>query len=548
MRPGSHPRRALGLAAAAALLALAPAPASAQLSVSGTPSVCIFQQHWETVGGGPPYINVDRGSCRVQLSWSFPPSTCPPGPMGQEGRGGTGLVYHKRYYRPDYDDPSLPMTWSQPPGGVWTAASSIGVSPTTTELFSEVDGEKTFGPDLWKIGDIVCHFGGGPIESPAQSVTIVVRGPNYSPPAGGDPPPPPPPPPPPCPEAESLNSSSRGWNTQAQQMTGRANEANAEVIRLAEEARDAFLEALGVGPTDIASDRVVEGTIEALDEAVEIAAKKRINTADMDRSEVLTLFRLKKYLQRLEVADKVLGRVALAKGLYLLGLAAQKGVERDSYRRLASEALARSELLRSQSAEAFTRCQAGARATAAARKRPKYARLAPARLPLALKPTKRSGLPRALATLMAGEQDANALQLAIKVALGRAELARKAGNGTWQTRQLGRARTLAGRLARRLDAQAALRERPLPAALRVDTRLAVKDGMSAALRRLRLPSPVRQLLKRLKLDAAPFERGWRAPPAGGEVVSRSLASVVGDPAAIARDRARAAEWRGFAAL
>jgi hypothetical protein len=240
--------------------------------------------------------------------------------------------------------------------------------------------------------------------------------------------------------------------------------------------------------------------------------------------------------------------VALAKGLYLLGLAAQKGVERDSYRRLARDALARSELLRSQSAEAFARCQAGARATAAAQKRPRYARLAPARLPLALKPAKRSGLPRTLATLMAGEQDANALQLAINVALGRAELARKAGNGAWQTRQLAHARTLAGRLARRLDGQAALRERPLPAALRVDIRLAVKDGMSAALRRLQLPSPVRQLLKRLKLKAAPFERGWRAPPAGGEVVSRSLASVVGDPAAIARDRARAAEWRAFAAL
>jgi hypothetical protein len=58
---------------------------------------------------------------------------------------------------------------------------------------------------------------------------------------------------------------------------------------------------------------------------------------------------------------------------------------------------------------------------------------------------------------------------------------------------------------------------------------------------------VRQLLKRLGLDPAPFERGWQRP-AGDEIVSRSLASLVGDPAVIARDRERAAEWRAFAAL
>jgi hypothetical protein len=530
--------------------AVAAAEASAQLSVTGSPTECVFQQHWETIAGGPPYINVDRGVCWVDVTWSMPLATCPLGPNGEDGRRGIGNTYQRRYHRPDWDDPSLPSTWAQPPLGLWTAQTRIGVSPTTTDLFTEVDGEKAFGPDLWKVADIDCWYGGGPIESPVQQVGIVVRGPNYQPPAGGgDPPPSGPPPPPPCPEADELTSASLAWNDQAQKMRGRANEANEEVIRLAEEARDAFIQATGLWPTDVASDKVVTGTIEALDEAIDIAAKKRINTADMSRSEVLTLFRVRRYLERFQVASKALERVALAKGLWLLGLAAQKGVERDTYRRLANKALARSNLLRAQSAEALRRCQAGARAAAAAQTRPRYARLARPRSPLAFRLTRRSGLPQALNALMAGEQQANALQLAIDVALSRAELARKAANATWEARQLAHGRSLAGRLAKRLAAQATLRERPLPRTLRADVRLEVRnaDGLSAALRRMRLPAPARQLLKRLRLDAAPFERAWQSPT-GDEIVGRSLASVIGDPAAIARDRARAAEWRAFAAL
>jgi hypothetical protein len=48
-------------------------------------------------------------------------------------------------------------------------------------------------------------------------------------------------------------------------MTGRANEANAEVIRLAEEARDALLEALGLDPATKASEKYVEETVAELD-------------------------------------------------------------------------------------------------------------------------------------------------------------------------------------------------------------------------------------------------------------------------------------------
>ena len=547
MHVGPHPRLALAFAIAAAFVA-APAEAPAQ-TFTGSPEVCVFQQHWETTPAGTPYINVDIGSCRVQLTYSVPPSVCTPGPNGEDGRFGSGRSYQKRYYRPDWDDPSLFSVESRPPNQTWTGTTSIGVSPTTTELFTEVDGEKSFGPDLWRVAGIDCRYGGGPIESSVRSVPIIVRGPNYQPPAGGDPPPPDPPAPPACPEADALTASSLAWNEQAQKMRGRANQANEEVIRLAEEARDAFVQATGLMPTDFASENVVDGTIEALDEAVDIAAKKRINTADMDRSEVLKLFRVKRYLERFQVANKVLERVALAKGLWLLGLAAQKGVERDTYRDLANKALARSNLLRSQSAAAFQRCQAGARAAAAAQKRPRYTRLARPRIPLAIRLTRKSGLPRALNAVMAGEQEVNALQLAIAVALSRAELARKAGNATWEARQLAHARSLAGRLANGLDAQASLRERPLPPALRRDARLEVEeaDGLSAALRRLGLPSPARQLLKRLGLDAAPFQRGWQRP-VGDEIVSRSLASVVGDAAMIARDRARAAEWRAFAAL
>jgi hypothetical protein len=246
-------------------------------------------------------------------------------------------------------------------------------------------------------------------------VAIVVRGPNYKPPAGGDPALSGPPPPKPCPEADRLIAESLALNGHAQAMTGRANEANAEVIRLAEEARDALLEALGLDPATKASEKYVEETVAELDALTKLAARKRLDTADMDRTEVLTLFRLKRYFQRFQLANKVLERVALAKGLYLLGLAAQKGVKRDTYRRNARETLARSELLRSQSAAAFQRCQAGAAAAraraTALQQRPGYTRLARARRPPALQLTRRSGLPRgALNALMAGEQEANALQ------------------------------------------------------------------------------------------------------------------------------------------
>jgi hypothetical protein len=515
-----------------ALLAVAPSPASAGISATGTPEICVFQQHWETVGGGEPFINIDTGTCWVDLTWSITRDSCPEGPTGQDGRTGTGHTFEKDYYLPAIDE-SLAQTWSQPVGGTWTGGSRIGFGGDYDDLFTEVHGEKLVGHGQWKIGAINCSYGGGPVETPWKSVPIYVRGPDYKPPSGGGNPSPPGPKP--CPTADQLNVASRSWNTQASQMTGRAIEANAEVIRLAEEARDAFVASLGlddlVNPATRAGNKQLDATIDELGRMTEIAARKRVHTADMDRAEVLTLLRLKKHLERFKAADKFVKRLALVKGLYLLGVAAQKGVERDSYRKLAKQALARSEALREEAAAAFQRCQTAS----AARQAPLAAPKRPATLEL------RSGLPRGarntLNALLAGEADANALQAAIATTLQRAAEGDTA-------RQLAHARTLAGRLAGRLEAQARLRERRLPAGLRANVRLTVDDGLASAMRKVDLPAPVTQLLKLLRVDATPFERGWRAVPAGGELVSRSLA----DPAAAARDRARAAEWRAFAAL
>lgn len=566
-------------AACAVLLGAAPAPASAGFTLTGTPSECVLQQRWESTPAGTRYINLEFSNCRINASWSHTQEICPPNPSDPVNRDAGSFVF-KPYDMPTFSSSGIGVgtKFSNPDGSL--AGGTNGYATTSrSSHFVEVQGERLLGMDQWKV--IVNCVIGPDVESAAVSIPIILRGPDYKPPSsggggggsgggssGGEPQTPPPPKP--CPAADRLTAESLDWNAHAQEMRGHALAANAEVVRLAEEARNAFIEALGLAgllnPAKQAGKKVVDETISELDKLTEIAAKKRINTAGMDRDEVLTLFRLKKYFERFKAADKALStikkRFALAKGLYLLGLAAQKGVERDAHRRQADDALSRSNRLRGESNLAFERCQVGnaaaarASAHAAAARRPVHARLASPVRPLALNIARRSGVLRAARTalnrLMIGERRANALELAIAETLRRAELARAASEGTWESKQLAHARSLAARVARRLERQARLRARlvdSLPAALRSTTRLRVSDaaGLAAALGDAPLPSPARQLLKLLRLPPEPFERGWRTAPAGGELVSRSLASIVGDPAAIARDRSRAADWRTFAA-
>jgi hypothetical protein len=172
------------LAAVVVVLAVAPAPASAAFTASGTPSDCIFQQHWETTPAGTRYINVDTGNCNVDIAWSHTPEICPPGPQGQDGRSGVGNVHHKRYWKPGFDEVTLPVHFFSDPSGLRGGDSHIGVSPTTADLFAEVDGEKIIGIDQWKIA-VQCFYTGATVESATQSVRIIVRGPNYLPPGGG---------------------------------------------------------------------------------------------------------------------------------------------------------------------------------------------------------------------------------------------------------------------------------------------------------------------------------------------------------------------------
>jgi len=558
-------------AACAVLLGASPAPASAGFTLTGTPSECVLQQRWESTPAGTRYINLEFSNCRINASWTHTQAICPlnpPTPPDPVNRG-TGSFVFKPYDMPTFSSSGIGVGtgFSNSDGSLAGGTNSYATTSRSSH-FVEVQGERLLGMDQWKV-IVNCDIGPD-VESAAVSIAIILRGPDYKPPSGGGGQPPTPPPPKPCPAADRLTAESLDWNAHAQQMRGHALAANAEVVRLAEEARNAFIEALGLAgllnPAKQAGKKVVDETISELDKLTELAAKKRINTASMDRDEVLTLFRLKKYFERFKAADKALStikkRFALAKGLYLLGLAAQKGVERDAHRRQADDALSRSNRLRAESKLAFQRCQAGKAAAArtsaraAAAKRPVHARLASPVRPLALKIARHSGVLRAARTalnsLMIGERRANALERAIAETLRRAELARAASDESWESKQLAHARSLAARVARLLERQARLRARlvdSLPAALRSNTRLRVSDaaGLAAALDDAPLPSPARQLLKLLRLPREPFERGWRTAPTGGELVSRSLASIVGDPATIARDRSRAADWRKFAA-
>jgi hypothetical protein len=568
--PAHRTRLAVFAAAACAiLLGAAPAPASAGFTLTGTPSECVLQQRWESTPAGTQFINLEFSNCRIKASWTHTQEICPlnpptpPDPVNRD----TGRFVFKPYDMTAFSNSGIGVGtgFSNPDGSL--AGGTNGYATTSrSSHFVEVQGERLLGMDQWKV-IVNCDIGPD-VESAAVSIPIILRGPDYKPPSGGGGGQPPPLKP--CPAADRLTAESLDWNAHAQKMRGHALAANAEVIRLAEEARNAFIEALGLAgllnPAKQASKKVVDETISELDRLTEIAAKKRINTAAMDRDEVLTLFRLKKYFERFKAADKALStikkRFALAKGLYLLGLAAQKGVERDAHRRQADEALSRSNQLRAESNLAFQRCQAGkaaaarASARAAAAGRPVHARLASPVRPLALSIARRSGVPRAVRTalnsLMAGECRANALEVAMAETLRRAKLARAAGARSWESKQLAHARSLAARVATLLKSQARLRARlvrSLPAALRSNTRLRVSDapGLAAALDDVPLPSPARQLLKLLRLPPQPFDRGWRTAPTSGELVSRSLASIVGDAATIARDRSRAADWGRFAA-
>ena len=73
-----------------------PCPSFAGFTLSNTPTECIFQQHWETTPAGTRYINVDRGTCWVDIAWSDTPDQCPRDPQGHDGRLGSN-PQQKRY-------------------------------------------------------------------------------------------------------------------------------------------------------------------------------------------------------------------------------------------------------------------------------------------------------------------------------------------------------------------------------------------------------------------------------------------------------------------
>jgi hypothetical protein len=170
-------------AASAALLVAAP-DASAGFTQTQATNQCIFQQGWETTSAGTPYINTDKGLCRIDITWGDTPDMCPRGPGDTDGRGGTG-AYQKHYYRTEFDvgviaggnlvsgGPDLPRLWT----------GTLGVYGTSADLYDEVDGEKLIGIDEWKL-KLTCHYGPD-LESAPLSIQVLVRGPDYEPPAGG---------------------------------------------------------------------------------------------------------------------------------------------------------------------------------------------------------------------------------------------------------------------------------------------------------------------------------------------------------------------------
>ena len=581
-------RAVLLVAAVLVLLAVAPGSASAGFTQTQAENECIFQQHWETTPNGTPYINVDKGACFIELTITHTPDVCPPGPNGEDGSAHWGNVHRTRYYQqpPNFSEVQQGQHVSGGSGQLRTWRTSLGVSSNTQDLFTEVDGEKVLGTDLWK-ARISCSNGTN-AESGTREITLIVRGPNYAPPSGGGgggggggsgsgggggaPPVKP------CPEADRLLFQWRYWDLAAQLEQGMARKAEQAVIDYANKGFATFLSFFNIA--EQANDAVQK---KALYEQYRLELEGAINKergfdqADRHLKTIKANIGLFKALGAVSTGQSAL---LIAEGLYYLGLAAQKGLERDVHASNAKAALEAANSKRESAALARKACDlGGSTATATAhvsgfaamaaaketvaskkkakrrKKKPLYTKQARLKVIASVRLRKGPGLGagtvRTLNGILAAQSRTTALAQAFGESVRRSGLARKARSSKWETRQHKWARGYAAKLAAHLEAQARKREvaaRSLTGAALVETRLRFADpsGLSKLLRRIGLPVPLRVSLKRLGLSESPFLRLWIALP-GSEIIVPPLAEAVGDAKAIADDRAWVAGLRRFAA-
>jgi len=580
-------RGALLGAAVLMLLAIAPGSASAAFTLKSAETECIFQQHWETTSNGTRYINVDKGACFIELTITHTPDVCPPGPNGEDTSAHWGIVERTRYYKQptDFSENQQGQHVSGGTGQTRTWRTSLGVSSNSQDLFTEVNGERVLGTDLWR-ARVGCANSADAVSG-TQAITLIVRGPNYRPPSGGGggggtggsgggagaPPPVKP-----CPEADRLLFQWKYWDLAAQVEQGMALKAEQAVIDYANKGFATFLSFFNL--IEFSADPIRE---KALYEQYRLELEGAINKergfdqADRQLKVIKANIGLFKALGVVSTGQSA---ILISEGLYYLGLAAQKGLERDVHRENAKAALEAANSKRESALLARRACDVGAaRANAAGNSHELTAKASAKRKSGSKKKSTRrkkkriymkqvrpkviaavhlrkapglgAGVVRTLNGILAGQSRTTALAQAIGESVRRAGLARKARSSKWEIRQQKWARGYATKLALHLEVLASKREsaaRSLTGAALLETRLRFADpaALSKLLGRIGLPVPLRVALKQLGLSESPFLRLWTALP-GSEIVAPSLAETVGDAEAIAADRAWAADLRRFAA-
>jgi hypothetical protein len=376
-----------------------------------------------------------------------------------------------------------------------------------------------------------------------------------------------PPPPPACPAAELPLLRARIWNGMAQQYRGKSIEAGQAVIDHANKGNAAFWAAFGITAANLADDKIklTEGVARELarKEQLEGYAQLWQNSLNGKWPEISRQLRvlteMQKFLKALGPIGNFEAGLHISEGLYYLGLAAQQGVLRDSWDALADHALANAA---EQQRSAERACVTTARRTTgvfagAAMKasRKLYAKLAKPHPVKGFRVRPGAGLNRgaalALNKLLAGQERTVALAQVVEESVSRARAAAKARSKKWEARQLRHARTTARKLAAHLDGQAHRREQTagsLSGQARETATIEITNpgGLAKLLRKLGLPDPVTDTLKRLGLRPGPFQRLFTKPPAG-QLTVPSLADAVADTAGVASDRAWAKDLRSFAA-
>jgi hypothetical protein len=551
-------------AAVALIVGLAPAPASAAFTQSTEPQQCVFYQRPVE---GQTYFDLDRYVCDVTITHTDTPDMCPDvDPTPDERQGAT--AYQLRYYHDDDWTSEFSERISGGAGETRTYRGTIHVSPRSADYFYEaIDGEKVVGQDRWKVR-LTCLFS-APVESAVQTVDIVIRGPNYKPPAGGggnggggDPgggggPPAS------CAEAERLLLSARIRNEQAQRLRGLSVRSHQAVIELWDKAARALTAVFFEVAQKPANKEIRTAVLAELERAELVDGfGQLLPSKNLDLEDTKEVARQIERLRGLQRFFRALGPIGeldlglkLSEALYYFGQVSYHAVLRDSADYFADDLLAKAN---EDQRRARTVCASGsAVARAAARKkrkpaRPIYAKLPKPRAVKSFRAVSGLGLGSSLAakldSLLTAQDRSAALARAMREGLARARAARKAKSPKWQGRQLAHV----GKLARKLAAQLAAQQRrrgqiaaALTGSARETTSVQVIDpaGLARAVSRLGVLDTISSRLRRLGLDPAELTRRLRGLPTT-EFAVPSLADAL---AGAGPEADWAAELRGFAA-